>query len=87
MNEEVKKRGKRSYFTGGGVLLVVGGFYLFTQKGTYVGTNDAFIDSYRIDLSPDILARVVELKVDEGDHVKQGEIVAILQQDIFLSKK
>ena len=90
MNEEVKKRGKRSYFIGGGVLLillVVGGFYLFTQKGTYVGTNDAFIDSYRIDLSPDILARLVELKVDEGDHVKQGEIVAILEQDIFLSQK
>lgn len=90
MNEEVKKRGKWGYLLGGGaflILLVIGGVYLFIQEEKYVGTNDAFIDTYRIDLSPDILARVVELKVDEGDHVKEGVIVAILQQDIFLSQK
>ena len=73
MTEEIKKRGKWGYFVGSGILLillVVGGIYLFIQKENYVGTNDAFIDSYRIDLSPDILARVIELKVDEGDFVK-----------------
>ncbi|QVL58108.1 MAG: HlyD family secretion protein [Simkaniaceae bacterium] len=90
MTEEIKKRGKWGYFVGSGILLillVIGGIYLFIQEEKYVGTNDAFIDSYRIDLSPDILARVIELKVDEGDAVKQGDVVAILQQDIFLSQK
>ncbi|MCB1106570.1 MAG: HlyD family secretion protein [Chlamydiia bacterium] len=61
--------------------------YLFIEHEEYVSTNDAFIDTYRIDLSPDILGRVIELKVDEGDHVRQGDVVAILQQDIFVSQK
>lgn len=90
MSEEVKKRKNWRLSLVGGVLLaflIVGGLYLFIKEEKYIGTNDAFIDSYRIDLAPDILARVVELKVDEGDFVKQGDVVAILQQDIFLSQK
>ncbi|MCB1110870.1 MAG: HlyD family secretion protein [Chlamydiia bacterium] len=90
MNEEVKKKRHWPYLIGGIVLVAliaswVG--YLIVQDEEYVSTNDAFIDSYRIDLSPDILGRVIELKVDEGDLVRQGEVVAILEQDIFLSQK
>ncbi|MEM8727349.1 MAG: HlyD family secretion protein [Chlamydiota bacterium] len=90
MTERGKKRGKRSYFLGGAAVLIVvaiGGWFLALGGGRSVRTDDAFIDSYRIDLSPDILGRVVQLKVDEGDPVKQGEIVAVLEQDIFLSQK
>ncbi|MCP5506084.1 MAG: HlyD family secretion protein [Chlamydiales bacterium] len=87
----VKKKRLSPWIWGGGILLlimiasVVGVYVIQGEK--VVATEDAFIDGYRIDLGPDILGRIVELKVDEGDFVKQGDVVAILQQDIFNSQK
>ncbi|MCB1116131.1 MAG: HlyD family secretion protein, partial [Chlamydiia bacterium] len=91
MNVEVKKRGKRGWYLITGIILLVliafgVGFHL-VEDDDIVWTNDAFIDTYRIDLSPDILGRVVELRVDEGDVVKQGDVVAVLLQDIYQSQK
>lgn len=57
------------------------------HRQVVVYTEDAFIDGFRVDLSPDILGRVIELKVDEGDFVREGDIVAILEQDILLAEK
>lgn len=90
MNEEVKKR--RAWpFALGGILLILLVLawvsYLTIQHREYVSTNDAFIDTYRIDLSPDILGRVIELKADEGEFVKQGQVVALIEQDIYISQK
>lgn len=69
------------------IALGIGGFYFYQYESEYVSTNDAFIDGFRIDLSPDILGRIVELTVDEGDFVQRGQIVAVIQQDIFESQK
>lgn len=69
------------------IALGIGGFFFYQNESKYVSTNDAFIDGFRIDLSPDILGRIMELTVDEGDFVQRGQIVAVIQQDIFESQK
>lgn len=90
MTEEIKKKAKKGWFIGGTLfvlLVIIGAIFWAVEDGDVVWTNDAFIDSYRIDLSPDILGRIIELKAEEGDDVKQGDVVAIIEQDIFLSEK
>ncbi|MCB1084940.1 MAG: HlyD family secretion protein [Chlamydiia bacterium] len=77
------------WFALGGILILIAIFVVIAiKKGMdRVYTNDAFIEGFRIDLSPDILGRIIELKVDEGECVKEGQVVAILQQDIYTSQK
>jgi membrane fusion protein (multidrug efflux system) len=41
----------------------------------YVGTDDAFIDSDPVTISPKMLGRIVNLNADEGDTVNAGELL------------
>lgn len=71
-----------------GVFLVcalAASWYLHSRR--YVWTNDAFLDGYQISISPDIEARLIELYVDEGDYVEEGELLCQLDESIFNSQK
>jgi membrane fusion protein (multidrug efflux system) len=70
-------------------VLLIGLGSIFAMKSIrfYVWTNDAVIDGFTVDISPDILARIVHLDVDEGDRVKKGQTIAILLDDILLAQK
>ncbi len=88
--KQEKKRGPKWLLIWGclGMIVCLGAFfYLYKYMQTFASTDDAFIDGFRIDLSSDMIGRIIELKVDEGDFVKKGDVVAILQQDILLSQK
>ena len=39
----------------------------------YISTDDANLDSYRIDVAPQVTGLVTKLYVDEGDTVKMGD--------------
>lgn len=70
------------------LILVVGGFFAYEHYEKTVYTEDAFIDAFRVNLSPDVFTgRIVDLTVDEGYYVKKGEVVAIQEQDILISQK
>ncbi len=70
------------------IALALGGSYYYVKNWmNIVYTNDAFVNSYRIDLSTDLLLRLMDLRVDEGDRVKKGEILAVMQQDILDSER
>lgn len=53
----------------------------------YVRTNDALIDGFKVAVSADIMARIVKLHVDEGDFVKEGDLIAVLDDSILQSQK
>ncbi|PCI96007.1 hypothetical protein COB11_00580 [Candidatus Aerophobetes bacterium] len=57
------------------------------EKMTYVWTNDAFIEGYGVDLSSNVTEKVTDLFVDEGDFVKKGQIIAVLQNNVPLAQK
>ncbi len=70
-------------------LIIIGlsaGYY-FKDYKTHVWTNDAVIDSFSVDISPDILARIISLDVDEGDVVTEGQQIALLLNDILTAQK
>lgn len=53
----------------------------------YVRTNDAQIDGYKVAVCSDITARIIKLYVDEGSYVKEGELLADLDDSILQSQK
>ncbi len=54
------------------------GIYWFVNSMGTISTDDAFIDGNRLNVSPKILGRIVNLHVDERDSVKAGQLVAEL---------
>jgi len=68
-------------------LFLAGAGFWYLHHRHYVYTNDAYIDGYQISISSDVEARLIELYVDEGDFVQQGQLICQLDESIFLSKK
>jgi membrane fusion protein, multidrug efflux system len=50
----------------------------YIQLRDYVSTDDAYIDADRVSVSAKILGRIDQLAADEGDSVRQGQILVRL---------
>lgn len=61
-------------------LVVIGAAvaYWYVALRGVVATDDAYIDSNRVSLSSELLGRIVWLGADEGDTVRQGEVLVRL---------
>jgi len=57
------------------VLLAI---YWYIGQLAYVSSDDALIDGNRLSVSSKILGRIINLTVDEGDTVKQGQLLVQL---------
>jgi multidrug resistance efflux pump len=53
-------------------------WYWYTVFRNYDSTDDAFIDADRVEISSKILGRITKMAVDEGDSVKEGEVIVRL---------
>ena len=62
------------------------GFWFYNRQH-FVWTNDAYLDGYQISISADINARIITLFVDEGDLVKEGQLLCQLDESIYNSQK
>lgn len=71
----------------GGFLIPLGLIYWYVHSRHFVWTNDAYIDGYQISVSSDVEARLIELYVDEGDVVTQGQLLCQLDESIFASQR
>ena len=58
--------------------LVIAAGYWYFQLRDYVSTDDAFIDANRAAISAKITGRVTLVSVDEGDTVRQGQLLVQL---------
>ncbi|MEM1283569.1 MAG: HlyD family secretion protein [Chlamydiota bacterium] len=68
------------------ILLIILGFifsgiYFYLTKN-YAWTNDANIEAYRTDLSSNVTEKVIAIYFDEGDRVKKGDLIALLENDV-----
>ncbi len=68
------------------LMISLGGAWVFHRRH-FVYTNDAFIDGYQVSISSDVEARLIQLFVDEGDYVQEGQLLCQLDESIFLSRK
>lgn len=87
--DQPKKSNSWKWLLGGlGVFLILAfATVWYVHKREYVWTNDAYLDGYQIQISADIEARIIQLFVDEGDVVKQGQILCQLDESILNSQK
>jgi len=53
----------------------------------FVSTDDAYIEGYRAAISSKIPEQILELKVDEGDTIQQGQLLAVLDDRDLLADK
>lgn len=70
------------------ILAVLAGVYVWYQDYTkYVSTDDAHIDGHKVSVSPKIMGRILNLYVDEGDSVKQGQLILELDSADILAQR
>ncbi len=69
------------------ILAAAGAIYWYIGQLGYVSTDDAFVDSNRLSVSSKILGRITELAVDEGDTVKQGQLLVKLDPTDMIAQQ
>ncbi len=60
------------------LIAAAGAIYWYIGQLGYVSTDDAFIDGNKLAISSKMLGRITNLTVDEGDSVKQGQLLVQL---------
>ncbi len=75
-----KKKKTRSVITGIVLILLVlvSAAYWYMQKTGFVSTDDAYINANKLNLSPQVMGRVMALYAGEGDTVRKGEMLVAL---------
>jgi membrane fusion protein (multidrug efflux system) len=68
-------------------LVLVGCIYWYIDYAKYIKTDDAYVTSDVVTVSPKFMGRISRLHVEEGDSVKQGELLAELDSTDLLAQK
>ncbi|AVQ34188.1 HlyD family secretion protein [Staphylococcus muscae] len=61
------------------VIIGIGGFYFYNQSTNYVKTENAQVDGEQIKIAAPASGQISELKVAEGDKLKEGDTFAKVQ--------
>lgn len=70
------------------IALVLGGvIYWYIDYSKYIKSDDAHLDADIVGVSPKILGRISQLFTDEGDSVKQGELIAVLDSTDLVAQR
>jgi membrane fusion protein (multidrug efflux system) len=88
VSDFLREKGKFWLVTGGILLLIIASiawwrFHIYP----YASTDDANIDGVEISVSPETGGRIAQLLVDEGDAVKAGDPLFILEDMILQAQK
>lgn len=69
------------------IIAVLAGWYWYVNFNKYVSTDDAYIDGNRVSISSKVLGRIEKLFVDEGDTLREGQVVARLDSLDLLAQR
>jgi len=84
-----KKKNKKVYIPVVLVIILVlsfGGYYYY-QYLKYETTDDAVVDCNNVALGPKIMGRIVKLNADEGDSVKEGQLLVELDSADLIAQQ
>ena len=57
------------------VVLVLGGLYVYLNGGRYEATDDAFLQTGMVSISPNVSGRVIAVEVQKNQHVQKGQVL------------
>lgn len=70
------------------IACIAGFWYWYQIQLGHISTDDAFVDGDRVNISSKMLGRITALYFNEGDTVKQGELITVLDSaNIYAQKK
>jgi membrane fusion protein, multidrug efflux system len=69
------------------VLVLAGCWYWYKDYTRYITTDDAHVDADNVSIGSKILGRLVAVYVNEGDTVKEGELLAVLDSSDLVAQR
>ena len=60
------------------LLVLIGAVYWYLDYTKYIRTDDAYVDSNVVTVSPKVMGRIIKIYVAEGDTVHKGQLLAEL---------
>jgi membrane fusion protein, multidrug efflux system len=91
MDSKKTSKGKRirAYVALAIVICGIGiwGWQWYRQYTSYYSTDDAYIDADRVSVSAKIMGRIHKIYADEGDSVKPGMVLVVLDSTDLVSQK
>ncbi len=69
------------------LIVIVGGYFWYVDYSSYIKTDDAYVTSDVVSVSPKIMGRISQVYVQEGDSVKKGQLIAELDSVDLLAQK
>ena len=76
-------RNRRLLLIGGPVVIAVGALVFYLMTGRYVSTDDAYIQSARVDISTEVAGRIREIDVRDNQMVHKGDMLFRLDTPSF----
>lgn len=84
--EEIKKPKKRKIILPLIIILslLVGGYVLYESQ--FESTDDAYVEADIIQVTPKVAGHIVESYIEDNREVKKGEIVALIDDEVYKEK-
>ena len=67
------------------IAIILGGIYCYIQSA-YVSTDDAYVDTTTVQVSPKVSGQLVEVLVNDNEHVKKGQLIAVIEDNDYKIK-
>ena len=64
------------------VAIILGAYYIYNMLG-YQSTDDAYVETTTVSVSPKVAGQIAEVKVTDNQSVKAGDVVAIIDQEDY----
>jgi len=89
MRNESRKINLKVYIPLGIIILIIlaGAFYWYRDYTMYISTDDAHVDADNVTVSSKILGRIIALHAEEGDTVKQGQLLVEIDSTDLLAQR
>ena len=69
------------------IIVIVGGWFWYRDYSRYITSDDARVDADNISIGSKIIGRISAIYASEGDMVKQGTLLAVLDSSDLLAQR
>ena len=79
-DEKNKLSTKKHWIIFGGIIGLIIVIFLIIEAGKYQSTDDAYVDTTTVSVSPKISGQIVKVLVKDNQQVKAGDVVAVIDK-------
>lgn len=80
MTSKNKLSTKKYWLVFGGVIAIIVAVFLIIEASKYQSTDDAYVDTTTVSVSPKVSGQIVKVLVKDNQKVKAGDVVAVIDK-------